>query len=96
MLHIDFRSKASIGGFMRKDHSECAPTERLELIQRLLLEAGKIMEDTSPLLALSFPQHAAQRAQHVNELVKASEKIAALARTAELLTRDHIGSSRPA
>ena len=72
---------------MENNQSDHTPSDRLELIQLLMLEAGRIMEDISPLLALRLPQDADELTHHVDELHKVSDEIAAFARTAELLSR---------
>lgn len=59
--------------------------DELALIQSLVLEAGRIMEDASPALALELPSDVAGRTRLLDMLVSTSKELEALARTAQLL-----------
>jgi hypothetical protein len=58
-----------------------------ELVQRLWLEAGRIMEDESPALAMALPIDRARLAATLARARQAGEDIAALAATAEVIAR---------
>ena len=63
------------------------PHEQLELISGLCLEAGRIMEDESPALALTLPVATQEVARRVANARQAGEDIAALAAAAQVLLR---------
>lgn len=58
-----------------------------ELIASLCLEAGRIMEDESPALALTLPASTKDIARRVANARQAGEDIAALAAAAQVLLR---------
>ena len=59
----------------------------LELVSGLCLEAGRIMENESPGLALTLPQASAEIAHCIAMARQAGEDIATLATAAEVLLR---------
>ena len=59
----------------------------LELISGLCLEAGRIMENESPALALTLPMEAKQIADRLAAVHQAGEDIVSLAIAAEVLLR---------
>ena len=61
--------------------------EQLELIAGLCLEAGRIMEDESPALALALPFSTREVARRLANARQAGEDIAALAAAAQVLLR---------
>ena len=61
--------------------------EHLDLIASLCLEAGRIMEDESPALALRLPGSTTLTAERVERARQAGEDIAALAAAAQVLLR---------
>ena len=61
--------------------------EHLDLIASLCLEAGRIMEDESPALALRLPASATLSAGRLTSALQAGEDIAALAAAAQVLLR---------
>lgn len=64
-----------------------APYEHLNLIAGLCLEAGRIMEDESPSLALTLPASTTLTAERLATAQQAGEDIAALAAAAQVLLR---------
>jgi hypothetical protein len=60
---------------------------QIELIQALCLEAGRIMEDASPDLALALPSSRDLIAAQVDRLWGAADEIMALANAARALVR---------
>lgn len=63
------------------------PHEPLDLVAGLCLEAGRIMEDQSPSLALSLPASTKEVARRLGNAWQAGEDIAALAAAAQVLLR---------
>ena len=61
--------------------------EHLHLIAGLCLEAGRIMEDESPALALILPKSTTKIAEHFATIRQAGDDIADLAAAAEVLLR---------
>lgn len=61
--------------------------EHLDLIAGLCLEAGRIMEDESPALALILPESAVSIAERVVRIRQAGEDIAALSAAAQVVLR---------
>lgn len=59
--------------------------QQSELIQRLLLEAGRIMEDASPELALKLPDDLANVRKRIDRLARNAETLSALAAAAVAL-----------
>jgi hypothetical protein len=57
--------------------------QQLELIQRLLLEAGRIMEDISPELALKLPESAADVGKRIEQLSRNASVLSILAMAAD-------------
>lgn len=86
-LHIDLATKPSMVRAMAEHHDD-PDRHRRELIQLLILEAGRIMEDTSPLLAMVLPVDASDRTQRIEKFRRDPEKIAALTHCARLLNED--------
>lgn len=64
-----------------------ADFEASELITALCLEAGRIMEDESPALAMSLPNVASEVAARLAAIRRAGEDIVALAAAAEVIIR---------
>ena len=60
---------------------------RRQLITGLLLEAGQLMEDTSPELAMSLPYHVAGVAARIAILEAAASDLLALATAGRALLR---------
>lgn len=58
-----------------------------ELVQRLCLEAGRIMEDESPALAMAQPTSSDRLAARLIRAREAGEDIAALVAAAEVIAR---------
>lgn len=58
-----------------------------DLIQHLCVEAGRIMEDESPELALNLPASQSAIATRLEAMSQAGSDIAALAAAAEVLLR---------
>ena len=56
-----------------------------ELIQALCLEAGRIMEETSPDLAITLPRTPELIAAHVDKLHQAAESLISIAEAARRL-----------
>lgn len=74
----------------RCDHDQRVTTGTsplTDLIQHLSLEAGRLMEDFSPELALTLPAAQDDRACYLNRVRQAADDIAALAAAAEVLNR---------
>ena len=82
-LHLDFARWPSMCTDMQLD----PPHEHLDLIASLCLEAGRIMEDESPALALRLPASATLSAGRLTSALQAGEDIAALAAAAQVLLR---------
>ena len=61
--------------------------ECLNVIAGLCLEAGRIMENGSPELALTLPESTKRIAQRLTAARQAGEDIAALAAAAQVLLR---------
>lgn len=59
--------------------------QQLELIQRLLLEAGRIMEDGSPELALKLPDDLADLRRRIDLLAGSASALSAFAAAAQVL-----------
>jgi hypothetical protein len=59
--------------------------QQTELIQRLLLEAGRIMEDASPELALKLPGDPAEVRKRIDQLATNASALSALAAAAHAL-----------
>ena len=82
-LRLDFVGVVGTCPDMVDDsHSEFAV-----LVQRLCLEAGRIMEDESPTLAMSLPRSGDGIAARMACIRKAGEDIAALIGAAEVIAR---------
>ena len=56
-------------------------------VQRLLLEAGRIMEDSSPALALALPDDPRVISERIEQLATSASDLTALAAAARLLQR---------
>jgi hypothetical protein len=82
-LRLDFAPVASICAVMPLH----PPPGHLDLIARLCLEAGRIMEDTSVELALVLPTNRDDRADRLERVHRAGFDIAALAAAAQALHR---------
>ena len=64
------------------------PTRDLhDVISGLCLEAGRIMENESPALALTLPQGSSEIAHRISAVRQAGDDIASLATAAEVLLR---------
>ena len=63
------------------------PQPHHELIASLCLEAGRIMEDDSPALALTLQESVVSIAERVAMIRQAGEDIAALAAAAQVVLR---------
>lgn len=61
--------------------------ERLDLIRLMMLEAGRIMEETGSTLALTYPDNRTARDERLQLLRSASDEISALAHAADALNR---------
>lgn len=61
--------------------------EHLNLIASLCLEAGRIMEDESPVLALILPASTTKISSRLASAQQSGEDIAALAAAAQVLLR---------
>lgn len=61
--------------------------EFAELIARLCLEAGRILEDVSPAMAMTLPETPDGIAARITAARQAGEDIASLALAAEVLAR---------
>lgn len=59
--------------------------QQLDLIQRLLLEAGRVMEDSAPELALRLPKSPADVSKRIGQLARNASVLSALAVAAETL-----------
>ena len=62
-----------------------------DLIQRLLLEAGRIMEDSAPALALKLPDDPAEVSERIDQLARSASALAALAAAASALQLQLLG-----
>lgn len=62
-------------------------SDRMYLISALLLEAGRIMEDTNPELALKLPEDTEEANARIAELETAAHHLVALAAAARALLR---------
>jgi hypothetical protein len=63
--------------------------QQSELIQRLLLEAGRIMEDSSPELALKLPDDPAEVSKRIDQLARTASALSAFAAAAQALLKPH-------
>jgi Flp pilus assembly CpaF family ATPase len=70
----------TVPGKAHDPHSEAS-----ELVQRLCLEPGRIMEDESPALAMALPADGYRLAATVARARQAGEDIAALARPLKVI-----------
>ena len=68
---------------MPEDHSR----DLLELVSGLCLDAGRIMENESPALALTLPPESADIAHRLAAVRQAGDDIASLATAADVLLR---------
>lgn len=59
-----------------------------DLIQQLLLEAGRLMEDASPEFALTWPEHRQLQWTRIEILVDLADDLRSLALAAELHRRN--------
>jgi hypothetical protein len=82
MLRLDFCLPPSLCRAM-PDHLN----DTAHLIQQLLLEAGRIMEDCSPEFALALPPDGEEIAARLTALEGAVRDLAALAAAARALQR---------
>lgn len=64
-----------------------ARNDQLELIERLCLEAGRIMENMSPSLARAIPSDDVEIATRLDELAQAADDLAAISQAAQVLQR---------
>lgn len=84
-LRVDFGNKSRLTGAMEIGQ------QRLDLIQGLLLEAGRIMEDGSSELALTLPDSPGDVTARVRQLANDATTLAALAKAAEVLLQQAPG-----
>lgn len=80
-LRLDFGKQRRLFGAMEIRKA------RLDLIQHLLPEAGRIMKDGSPELALTFPYSPEDVARRVKHVATNASALTALAGAAESLLR---------
>ena len=62
-----------------------------DLIQRLLLEAGRVMEDSASALALPLPNDPAKLSRQIDQLARSASALAALAAAASALQLQLLG-----
>ncbi|MBM0170840.1 hypothetical protein [Altererythrobacter sp. C41] len=56
-----------------------------DLVQRLLQEAGRIMEDVSPEFALPMPENPLEVRKRIDQLTRSANGLCALAAAARML-----------
>ena len=83
-LRLDFADEVSMCPHMPPPDPN---REHLDLMASLCLEAGRIMEDESPALALTLPESTTEIAVQLATARQAGEDIAALAAAAQVLLR---------
>lgn len=60
-------------------------TQQSDLIQSLLLESGRLMEDCAPELALQLPEDPVEARERVERLARIASALTALAAAAQVL-----------
>lgn len=60
-------------------------SDSLDLVQHLLLEAGRLMEDAAPDLALARPDNPLVQKARIERLAQLSEDLQSLAQAAQAL-----------
>lgn len=82
-LLLDFANETSMCGGMPTSLTR----EQFDLITGLCLEAGRLMEDESPALALTLPESTTAIAVQLATARQAGEDISTLAAAAQVLLR---------